>query len=513
MWTVNRRRGAFCLTAIVLAALSLAPVAAAQTRGGKVTLGVEQDIAGFDPLVVGVYDTGQEATAALVLERLTRLDDQGKPVPSLALSWTHSDDFKTWTYKLRPGVTFQDGTPFNAEAVVFNVQRQLDPNNHCRCAAYIGFIDHVEATDPLTVVYHLKFPQPNLPALSAPATANNSIQSPKAIQTMGAAYNRHPVGTGPFRLKSWQSGDRIVLERNPDYWDKGRPYLDEVVVRPMPDNTARFASLEAGETDIIWTDRAEDILKAKQNPALAVHEYAGSGAQVYAFNTKVAPFDDVRVRQALRMALDLKTYAQAEWDGLWQPAKDPYGPGSFVQCKDPGTLPYDPDKAKALLQQYGKPVDFKMVVTATPRGREIGQIFQEMWHKVGANATIDQIDQTALVTKAFRRDFQLTPWRIIDLADPDIQMYANFHTGSPVNLANYSNPEVDKLLDDARSSGDQEKRVEDYCKIARILNTEVPWFWTVDNHYFSIAKPQLKGIPKQFSDIIDLSAAYWEKKS
>ncbi len=513
MRTVNRRRGAFCLTAIVLAALSLAPVAAAQTRGGKVTLGVEQDIAGFDPLVVGVYDTGQEATAALVFERLTRLDDQGKPVPSLALSWTHSDDFKTWTYKLRPGVTFQDGTPFNAEAVVFNVQRQLDPNNHCRCAAYIGFIDHVEATDPLTVVYHLKFPQPNLPALSAPATANNSIQSPKAIQTMGAAYNRHPVGTGPFRLKSWQSGDRIVLERNPDYWDKGRPYLDEVVVRPMPDNTARFASLEAGETDIIWTDRAEDILKAKQNPALAVHEYAGSGAQVYAFNTKVAPFDDVRVRQALRMALDLKTYAQAEWDGLWQPAKDPYGPGSFVQCKDPGTLPYDPDKAKALLQQYGKPVDFKMVVTATPRGREIGQIFQEMWHKVGANATIDQIDQTALVTKAFRRDFQLTPWRIIDLADPDIQMYANFHTGSPVNLANYSNPEVDKLLDDARSSGDQEKRVEDYCKIARILNTEVPWFWTVDNHYFSIAKPQLKGIPKQFSDIIDLSAAYWEKKS
>jgi peptide/nickel transport system substrate-binding protein len=513
MRTVNRRRGAFCVTAIVLAALSLAPAAAAQTRGGKVTLGVEQDIAGFDPLVVGVYDTGQEATAALVLERLTRLDDQGKPVPSLALSWTHSDDFKTWTYKLRPGVTFQDGTPFNAEAVVFNVQRQLDPNNHCRCAAYIGFIDHVEATDPLTVVYHLKFPQPNLPALSAPATANNSIQSPKAIQTMGAAYNRHPVGTGPFRLKSWQSGDRIVLERNPDYWDKGRPYLDEVVVRPMPDNTARFASLEAGETDIIWTDRAEDILKAKQNPALAVHEYAGSGAQVYAFNTKVAPFDDVRVRQALRMALDLKTYAQAEWDGLWQPAKDPYGPGSFVQCKDPGTLPYDPDKAKALLQQYGKPVDFKMVVTATPRGREIGQIFQEMWHKVGANATIDQIDQTALVTKAFRRDFQLTPWRIIDLADPDIQMYANFHTGSPVNLANYSNPEVDKLLDDARSSGDQEKRVEDYCKIARILNTEVPWFWTVDNHYFSIAKPQLKGIPKQFSDIIDLSAAYWEKKS
>jgi peptide/nickel transport system substrate-binding protein len=511
--TSQTPRGAIRSIALAsIFAFATALPAAAQTRGGSVTLGVEQDIAGFDPITVGVYDTGQEAAAALIFETLTKLDDQGKPVPGLALSWTHSDDFKTWTFKLRPGVKFQDGSDFNAEAVAFNLQRQMDPNNHCRCAAYLTHIERVEAADPLTVVYHLKFPQPNLPAIAAPAAVNNPIHSPKAIKELGAEYNRHPVGTGPFRLKSWQSGDRIVLERNPDYWDKSKPYLDEIVIRPLPDNVARFASIQSGETDIIWTDRAEDILKAKKNPNLAVHEYAGSGAQVYAFNTKIAPFDDMRVRQALRYALDLKTYSEAEWAGLWKPAKDPYGPGSFVQCKDSGALPFDPEKAKALLKEYGKPVQFKMVVTATPRGREIGQIFQEMWHNVGAEVTIDQIDQTALVTKAFRRDFQLTPWRIIDLADPDPQMYANFHTGSPVNLASYSNPEVDKLLDEARSSADQEKRVDDYCKIARILNTEVPWFWTVDNRYFSIAKPQLKGIPKQFSDIIDLSAAYWEKK-
>ena len=492
-------------------AAGLAAPAAAQTRGGSVTIGVEQDIAGFDPLTVGVFDTGQEAAAVLIFETLTRLGDDGRPIPGLALSWQHSADFKTWTYKLRPGVKFQDGSPFDAQAVAFNVERMLDPKNHCRCAFYISFIDHVEAADALTAVFHLKYPQPNLPALMAPATSTNVVQSPKAMQEMKEAYNRHPVGTGPFRVKSWQSGDRIVLERNPDYWDRNRPYLDAVTIRPLPDNTARFASLQSGETDIIWTDRAEDVLKAKKMPSLAVHEYAGSGAQVYAFNTKVAPFDDVRVRQALRMALDLKTYAEAEWSGLWQPAKDPYGPGSFVQCKDAGALPYDPAKARALLKEYGKPVAFKMEVTATPRGREIGQIFQEFWRDVGANATIDQIDQTALVTKAFRRDFQLTPWRIIDLADPDPQMYANFHTGSPVNLASYSNPEVDKLLDEARSSADEEKRVADYCRIAQILNRDVPWFWTVDNHYFSIAKPRLKGIPKQFSDIIDLSGAWWDK--
>ena len=498
--------------ALVMLAGALALPAAAQTRGGTVTLGVEQDIAGFDPLVVGVYDTGQTATARLLFDTLTKLDDNAKPVPSLALSWSPSGDFKTWTFKLRPGVKFQDGTPLNAAAVANSFERQLDPNAHCRCAIYISFIDKVEAADDLTVVFHLKNPSPNFAALVSGTYANWPIHSPTAIQKLKEGYNRHPVGSGPFRLKSWQSGDRLVLERNPDYWDKDHVYLDEVVIRPMPDNTARFASVQSGETDIIWHDRADDILKAKKDPHLAVHEYVGSGATVYAFNTKRPPFDDVRVRQALRMALDLKTFSETLFDGLWQPAKDPWGPGSFVQCKDSGTLPYDPEKAKALLKEYGKPVAFKMVVTATPRGRQIGQAFQEMWKDVGVDMTIDQIDQTALVTKAFRRDFDLTPWRIVDAADPDIQAYANFHSGSPVNLSGYSNPEVDKLLEDARNSGDQEQRVADYCKLAQILNRDVPWFWTLDNHYFSISKPGLMGLPKQYSDIIDLSHAWWEKK-
>ncbi len=510
MLSRNRGRSRLALAAIV--ALAFAMPAAAQTRGGSATIGVEQDIAGFDPLIVGVYDTGQEAAAVLIFETLTRLDDNGKPAPGLARSWEHSADFKTWTFKLRPDVKFQDGSPFDAEAVAFNYQRQLDPNNHCRCAIYISNIAKVEALDPLTAVFHLKNPSPNFAPILAPATVNNVIHSPKAIQEMKEGYNRHPVGTGPFQLKSWQSGDRIVLERNPNYWSKERPYLDQIVVRPLPDNTARFASVLSGETDIIWHDRAEDIVKAKKNANVVVNEYAGSGAQVYAFNTKRPPFDDVRVRQALRYALDLKTYSDVAWEGLWKPAKDPWGPGSFVQCKDSGALPYDPAKAKALLKEYGKPVEFKMVVTATPRGRQIGQIFQEMWREIGVTMVIDQVDQTTLVTKAFRRDFDLTPWRIIDLADPDPQAYANFHTGSPVNLSDYSNPEVDKLLEDARTSGDQERRVEDYCKLAQILNREVPWFWPLDNHYFSIAKPRLKGVPKQYSDIIDLSAAWWDKK-
>ena len=154
------------------------------------------------------------------------------------------------------------------------------------------------------------------------------------------------------------------------------------------------------------------------------------------------------------MAIDRKKMSQAITNGLARPASNPYGDGSWVKCKDDGALPYDIEKAKALIKDYGKPVDFKMIVTATPRGRTIGQVLQQFWKQVGANMEIEQIDQATIVPRAFMRQFQLTPWRIVDLADPDPQMFANFHTGSPVALANYSNPELDKLLEHARATAD-----------------------------------------------------------
>src|SRR5882724_4016813 len=171
-----------------------------------------------------------------------------------------------------------------------------------------------------------------------------------------------------------------------------------------------------------------------KDPKMTVHTYAGSGAAVYAFNTKVAPFDDIRVRQALVMAIDRKKMSQAITNGLARPASNPYGDGSWVKCKDDGALPEDIAKAKELIKDYGKPVDFKMIISATPRGRTVGQVMQQLWKRVGANMEIEQVDQATIVPRAFQRQFQLTPWRIVDLADPDVQMYANFHTGSPVAL-------------------------------------------------------------------------------
>jgi 4-phytase/acid phosphatase/peptide/nickel transport system substrate-binding protein len=491
----------------------IASPASAQKQGGSITMGLELDIPGFDPLKVGVYDTAALTASSALFDTLTSLDASGKPQPKLALSWTHSADFKTWTFKLRPGVKFHDGTPFNAEAYKANFDRQRDPANKCRCAFYISNVNSVEAPDELTLVYNLKDPSVNYPALIVSyANQNAAVHSPTAWKTKGDDYNRNPVGTGPYVLKSWTAGDRMILEKNPDYWDKDKVYLDRIILKPLPDAQSRFASLQSGEVDVIWDDEydADNIQKAQKDSKLTVHTYEGSGASVYALNTKTPPFDDVRVRQALVMALDRKKWSQAITNGLARPASNPYGDGSWVKCKDDGALPEDVEKAKALIKDYGKPVEFKTLVTATPRGRANGQVLQQFWKRVGANMEIEQVDQATIPPRAFMRQFQMTPWRIVDFADPDTQMYSNFKTGSPVALANYSNPELDKLLDHARTTPDTNQRIEDYCAISRLINKEAIWFWNFQNTYYAISSAKVKGLPKMYSGVIDLSRVWKE---
>ena len=498
--------------AMAFAAGALAGPASAQKAGGSITVGLELDIPGFDPLKVGVFDTAALSASSALFDTLTYLDDKGEAQPKLALSWTHSDDYKTWTFKLRPGVKFHDGTPFNAQALKENFDRQKDPANKCRCAFYIAYIHDLEAPDELTAVYHLNDPSVNFPALSSYAHQNAAVQSPTAWKTKGDDYNRNPVGTGPYILKSWTAGDRMVLEKNPNYWNKDHIYLDRIILKPLPDAQSRFASLQSGEADIIWDDEADsdNIQKAQKDPKLTVHTYVGSGAQVAAVNTKAAPLDDVRVRQALAMAIDRKKWSQALSNGLLRPARNPYGDGSWVKCKDDGALPYDVEKAKALIKDYGKPVDFKMIFTATPRGRANGQVLQQFWKQIGANMEIEQIDQASFPPRAFMRQFQIIGWRIVDFPDPDPQMYANFHTGSPVALANYSSPELDKLLEHARITPDVAARTEDYCAISRLTNKEALWFWFFQNTYYAVSTSKVKGLPKMYSGVIDVSGAWLE---
>lgn len=509
------RRFSRLLPALVYATIGAATIAdpaLAQKQGGTLTVGLGGDITGFDPLKVGVFGVAGSTPGAALFDTMTTLDDKGNALPKLALSWTHTDDFKIWTLKLRPDVKFQDGTPFNAAAVKANFDRWKDPANKCQCAFYIANIHDVQVVDELTVIYNLNDPAVNFAANISPSGSVTVYQSPTAWQSKGDEYSRNPVGTGPYILKSWTAGDRMVLERNPNYWDKEHVYLDRIVLKPLPDAQSRFAALQAGEIDVMWDDiyDGDSIKKAQADKKFVVSTYTGAGANVWVYNTKQAPFDDIRVRQALVMALDRAQMSEALTGGLARPATNPYGDGSWVKCKDDGALPFDVGKARSLIKDYGKPVSFKMIVTATPRGRAVGQVMQEFWKVIGADMEIEQVDETTIVPRAFRRQFQLTPWLIVDGADPNPQMFANFHTGSPSNLAQFSDPEIDRLLEHARSIADQDKRSDDYCEISRIINHQATWFWTFQSTYYHIAKSKVHGVATMRSGILDVSRAWIE---
>jgi 4-phytase/acid phosphatase/peptide/nickel transport system substrate-binding protein len=487
-------------------ALSAMP-ANAQKAGGSITVGLELDIPGFDVLKVGVYDAAALTASSALFDTLTTLDANGKAQPRLALSWEPSEDFKMWTFKLRPGVKFHDGTPFNASAFKANFDRQKDPANKCRCAFYIANVNNVQAPDELTLVYNLNDPSVNFPALVSYASQTNAIHSPTAWKSKGDDYNRNPVGTGPYILKTWTAGDRMILEKNPDYWDKDKVYFDRITLKPLPDAQSRFASLQSGEVDLIWDDEysADNIQKAQKDSKLTVHTYEGSGAQVYAFNTKVAPFDDLRVRQALVMALDRKKMSQAITNGLARPAGNPYGatPGS---CKDDGALP-------KTLRGQGADQGLRQTcrIQDARHGDARGRTTARCCNSSGSGPAPDgdRAGRPGLIPpRAFMRRFQLTPWRIVDLADPDIQMSPT-QDRKPVALASFS---IRSSINcsSVRVTADQDKRIDDYCAITRLINKEAIWFWTFQNTYYAISSAKVKGLPKMYSGTIDVSRAWKE---
>ncbi len=504
-------RRPFLAMSAINAGLVVRP-ALAQKQGGSLIVALDADIAGFDPLKGGVYDLATMAAASLIFDTLTGLDDEGRAIPRLATSWSSSADYKTWTFKLRPGVRFHDGTSFDAQTVAWNYARQKDPENHCRCAFFVSGLLRIEAVDDLTVVFTTLNPAVTLPVMLAAPTANSVVQSAAAIQARGDEYNRHPVGTGPFILKSWAVGDRMVLERNPGYWNTDHPYLDRIVLQPVPDSDTRFAGLQAGQTDLMWADeyQADQIKKAGSAPSLQVLRHVGSGAFCFAFNTAAAPLDDVRVRRALVMAVDRQKMSELLTGGLARPAGNPFGDGSWIKCQDDGALPTDTAKARELINEYGKPVGLKMLVSASPRGRAAGQVMQAFWKKIGVNVEIEQIDQAAIIPRAFRREFQITPWRVGDYPDPGPLLYAFFHTGSPVALANYEDEELEKLLERAGRTADPAQRATDYCAASRIINQQAIWLWMYQNAYYVIAKAKVKGIRRMYNGTLDVSQTWLE---
>ncbi|MFQ5990268.1 MAG: ABC transporter substrate-binding protein, partial [Candidatus Methylomirabilales bacterium] len=351
------------------------------------------------------------------------------------------------------------------------------------------------AKDEETVVFHLKHPWGAFPSAVTGPGAVSYMHSPTAVKEMGKDYNRHPVGTGPFLFKEWRSGDRVVVERNPNYW--GKPaFLDKVVFRLLPDPESRYASLLTKDVDVIWTDRPTHILKAKKREDLVVMENGGAGALTTFLNHAKPPLDDWRVRKALQLAFDNEAFVKAARKGVNPPAFHFLGPKFSEYCLDfkhPGP---DLERARKLIKEYGKPVKVVYTHTTTIRGRNGALIAQQMWKKIGVETVMNPVDQATLVRKVVTGDYMISGWRMVDEIDDfqDIQVVGTFYSKSPANYEHYKNPEMDKLVIAGRMEADRKKREEIYCKIVKLVTRDVPLLYRGGFVSRVILLPDVKGV-------------------
>ena len=509
----NGRLGHALVGAAILAAGMLGSSAWAQSKqpksGGTLTIGTEADPSSLDPLRIGSYAERQYANA--IFDTLLEVDAAGKIIPHLATGYEVSPDGKTYTLKLRQGVKFHDATPFDAEAVVFNLNRVRDPKNACRCLGNVTAVTSVKAVDPLTVEIGLNTPYVSFPAILADTPL--MIASPTALKANPTGFGNEPVGTGPFKFSSWDKGSRFIADKNKDYWKAGRPYVDRVVFRGLQNSETREATMRSGGLDIMVQPTPKFTAAAKREKKFAVLEPSGFGTVFLAVNVKHPDLSDVRVRRALAHATNRALLLKAIFQNVLKPATTPFGYG-FPGLSQVKNYPeFNPAKAKALLGEYGKPVSVTLMADNTPFSLLVTQAVQQMWQGVGVKVELKVFDQARLIQNMLTHDFQTALFRWSGRPDPDLNVYGFFHStiaarATSANYGQYANPEMDKLLDAGRQQSDPAKRIVIYDQISQLLADEVPYIFLGYVTGPFISTPKVHDIPPIPDSIIRVAEVW-----
>ncbi len=436
---------------------------------------------------------------------------------ALAESWQVTPDGLIYTFKLRQGVTFHDGTPFNADAVAFNFKRWDDPKSEYKFEgdsfdyydSMFGpdgsrVIKEIKVVDPNTIEFILK--QPQAPFLQNIAMTCFGIASPKAIQEKKENFKNEPVGTGPFVFKEWKRNDSITLEKNPTYWKQGLPKLNKVVVRSIPDNSARFNALQNGEIDLMEDLSPDDLSVLESNSGLQKIERPSFNVAYLGFNFKQKPFDNVKVRQALNYAVNKQAIIDAFFSGQAQPAVNPMPPKLWGYNDSIKDYPYDLDKAKQLLAEAGYPnglpeeVSFYAMPVSRPYmpdGKKVAEAIQADFEKIGVKTKIESPEWATYLdeTKAGDKDdIYMLGWTG-DNGDPDNFIYTLLDKDSiPGNNRNfYVNEKLHTILVNAQKEVDQSKRAELYKEAQVIIKEDAPWIPLVHSVPLLAGKANLKG--------------------
>jgi ABC-type transport system substrate-binding protein len=516
MTAVYSRRAFRCAVLAGLATTCLLSPASAQTRGGTLTIGVEQQIYGFDPVVTKTTAYQTVMVGGMIFGTWYGLDATGQEYPSNALSVTPSPDGTVWTIKLRPGMHFSDGSPFEANDVAKHWTRVLDPERSKAYIDYVSMFKEVVAIDPLTVETRLKHPFPAFAALNSFNGFLNWVMPAKYEASAEQDMNRKPIGAGPYMLTEWNQDGGMVLVRNPHYWNPDAQHLDKIVVKFIPDENSRYAALKNGDIDLVVLGQGgvsmQQVQDARKNKALQVVKERGTGALTLQFNTSVPPLDDVRVRQALAYATDRAAERKVIYSDEADMATSLWGKGSPWHCDDVVYPDYDPAKAQSLLKDYGKPVKLTLQVPAYPIGVLVGELYQSMWKKVGVETEIVQVQiGPSYIGPVFAGKYQAVLWDSPDLPDPDYQVYAVLHSGSGANIGRVNDPVLDEALDRGRVSIDPAARKSAYCDVAKEMNKLVPFLLRDQHDYYAMTNAKLRGVTHLRFGRFWPVEAWWEK--
>lgn len=463
--------------------------------GGTLRIAIGADANGLDPESVLNNNAGYVMSA--IYDGLTSYKPGTTQVgPGLAESWDVSPDAGKYTFHLRKGVRFHDGTPFNADAVVAWLDRLLNkqnPHYYGNQQGIDSFVDFTfggiksyTKTDDSTVVLQLKGPDATL--LTNLAMAWSAVTSPAAVEKYGFGLQQHPVGTGPFSFVEWVPNDHITLKANPDYWG-GKPHLSQIIYQVVPDPSTALLKLRGGEIDVLTDVAPEQVAVVKQDSSLQLITQPGLAVLGVALPTDHKPFDDKRVRQALNYAVDKQNLNKYLFAGLADPMKAPMAAVEWGASTS--LTPYNQDiaKAKQLLKDagYGSGLNLTMWVYNTTRGynpaggAKLGTALQSDFQKAGVTVTLQQLEWTAYLAKVRNRaqsEMALTGWSG-DNGDPDNFVSPLYGTsGIPTsNQSHYSNPEVDKILAQARATRDQSQRTQLYQQMQKTVWDDAPWVW------------------------------------
>jgi peptide/nickel transport system substrate-binding protein len=447
--------------------VSLSAGALAQTT---LRIGLAEDPDILDPTLARTL-VGRIVFASFC-DKLFDIDEKLNIVPQLALSQETSSDGKEVTIKLRPGVKFHDGEPFDAEAAKFSLERHLTMPASFR-KPELAALDHVDVVDPLTIKLVLKSPfSPLIPQLTDRA---GMMVSPKAAKAEGDKFGLKPVCAGPYKFVERVQQDRIVFEKFADYWNKDNVHIDRIVYLPIVDATVRLANLKSGGLDLIERLLATDMKAVQADPKLKLSSAIELGYQGVTLNigkdkAKGPLSQSAKVRQALDLSIDRDAINQVVFNGEFKPGNQWVNPDHPYYQKTFPVRPRDAAKAKALLKEAGVtgPVSVDFMVPKGAETEAVAQVIQSMASETGFDMKIRVTEFATSLKQAEAGEYQAYMLAWSGRIDPDGNSYIFLHSNAPQNYSAWSNAEADKALDDARLVTDQAQRKAIYERLAKI---------------------------------------------